>query len=90
MYKTKLKRSKWAVKNWAQRNYKITNPIWKNFLWKFISSRHKIDFGNSSKGIKVFDHIHHTNFWGSYESTSAPGSKFLYTQNLRKKLPLIF
>ena len=90
MYGTKLQRGKWALKNWFQKNYKITNPIWKIFLWRLTSGGHKIDFGNSSKGMKVFDHIHDTNFWGSNESISGPGSELLYTQNLREELPRIF
>ena len=38
----------------------------------------------------VFTEIHNKNTWGDIESRSGPGSNFIQTEEIRRKLPELF
>lgn len=54
------------------------------------SSRNRKAIFSSTSTVERFTKIYEVNWWGSRESVSGSGSTLLYTENLRKELPLLF
>ncbi len=60
----------------------ILNNIYRKYFILFLIKKYK-------NRDKIFEEIYKYNLWGDCESFSGTGSSLLYTENLRKELPLL-
>lgn len=60
----------------------ILNNIYRKFFLLFLIKKYK-------SREKIFNHIYKYNLWGDCESFSGTGSSLVYTENLRKELPVV-
>jgi cyclopropane fatty-acyl-phospholipid synthase-like methyltransferase len=60
------------------------------FFKKFLQKLFTLRLRQLSNLEKKFNLIYRTNYWNSKESISGPGSTLIYTENIRKELPIIF
>jgi hypothetical protein len=62
-------------------------PVVFRFVWSFVYNK---DWFVLKRSSDVFVDIHETDFWGSDESKSGPGSDLAATTTIRRQLPLLF
>lgn len=77
------------ILKFLQAHPKIFNPLWEYLYWPFVK-HDKLDEGFDGTATDVFTRIHDSNYWGSGESVSGPGSEIAFTKNLRGKLSALF